>query len=260
MHFVDTHSHLSREYFPDDFNDVVKRALEANVPQIVIPCVNAHSIASLMEAANQYPQNLFPLIGLHPTDITESYRQDLAFMESFLNDPRVAGIGEIGIDLYHDTSFRSEQQEVFYTQLGWARDLEMPLSIHIRNGYEDAINILNKFGNTLWKGVLHCFSGGIQEAEWAIRHGFALGIGGVVTFKNNKLQNIVKHVGVEHIVLETDAPFLAPAPHRGTRNESKYIPLIAAKVAEICNLTIEETALITTENSQRIFNKLNTKD
>ena len=259
MNFVDTHTHLSREYYPDDFDEVVARAIEAGVTQAIVPCVNAQSINSLFEAADQYPQHLFPLIGLHPTDITETYREDLALMESLLTDPRVAGIGEIGIDLYHDTSLRSEQQEVFYTQLTWARERNMPLSIHIRSGYEDALDIFNKFGNVQWSGVLHCFSGGIQEAEWAIRHGFALGIGGVVTFKNNKLQEIVKAVGPEHIVLETDAPFLAPTPHRGTRNESMYIPLIAAKVAEVFNLPLEEIARITTENSQRIFQKLKTE-
>lgn len=256
MNFVDTHTHLSREYYPDDFDEVVARAIAAGVTQAIVPCVNAQSISCLFEAADQYPKNLFPLIGLHPTDITETYRQDLALMKGLLDDPRVAGIGEIGIDLYHDTSLRSEQQEVFYTQLSWARELDMPLSIHIRSGYEDALAIFNKFGNVQWKGVLHCFSGGIQEAEWAVKHGFTLGIGGVVTFKNNKLQDIVKAVGPKHIVLETDAPFLAPTPHRGTRNESAYIPLIAAKVAEVCDLPLEEIARITTENSQRIFQKL----
>ena len=256
MNFVDTHTHLSREYYPDDFDEVVARAIEAGVTQAIVPCVNAQSIDSLFDAANQYPQHLFPLIGLHPTDITENYRQDLALMESRLTDPRVAGIGEIGIDLYHDTSLRSEQREVFNTQLTWAYERHMPLSLHIRDGYEDALQILNSFGNTTWSGVLHCFSGGIQEAEWGIKHGFALGIGGVVTFKNNKLQDIVKAVGPEHIVLETDAPFLAPTPYRGTRNESMYIPLIAAKVADIFGLPVEEIARITTENSQRIFQKL----
>lgn len=257
MHFVDTHSHLYKEYYPDDLEDVINRAREAQVMQAILPCVNSHSISDIFAAVDQYPQMLFPLIGLHPTDVFENYKEELKIMESYLSDPRVIGIGEIGMDLYHDDNFRAEQREVFYTQLQWARELNMPISVHIRSGYEDAIELFNKFGQVKWNGILHCFSGGIQEAEWAVKRGFYLGVGGVVTFKNNKLQEIVKLVGPEHIVLETDSPFLAPVPHRGTRNESAYIPLIAAKVAEVCEVSVEQIMQITTENSFRLFPQLN---
>ncbi len=253
MYFIDSHGHICNEYYTEDFNSVMERAIAARVEKIILPCVNAQSIPCIFDAVEQYPQHLFPLIGLHPTDITENYLEDLALLENQLTRPEVVGIGEIGMDLYHDTSYKEIQQKVFYRQLTWAKERNFPLSLHIRSAYTEAITILKKFNQHDLRGVLHCFSGGIQEADWAVRHGFALGIGGVVTFKNNKLQEIVKHVGIENIVLETDAPFLAPTPYRGQRNESSYIPIIAQKVADILETSIEEVAEKTTQNAEKIF-------
>ena len=168
-------------------------------------------------------------------------------------DRNIVGVGEIGLDFYHDRDFEREQQIAFRRQLDWARDRDLPLSLHIRNGYNEAIPILDSYPAGSLRGVLHCFSGGIQEAEWAARHGFAIGIGGIVTFKNSKLQELVPRIGLDRIVLETDAPYLAPTPHRGTPNESSYIPLIAMKIAEIVGVSVKEVMERTTANAMRLF-------
>lgn len=253
MYFIDSHAHICTEYYTEDFDEVVKNAIDARVEKIILPCVNVQSIKHILDAAEKYPQHLFPLIGLHPTDITENYKEDLVTLGKQLSHPQVVGVGEIGMDLYHDTQYKEIQKEVLYHQLSWAKELNLPLSLHIRSAYADALEILKKFSNCNLRGILHCFSGGIQEADWAIKSGFILGIGGVVTFKNNKLQDIVKHVGLENIALETDSPFLAPTPYRGQRNESAYIPIIAQKVADIFETSIERVAEITTHNVESIF-------
>lgn len=253
MEFIDSHGHIYHEYYEEDFHEVVKRALDAQVTKILLPCVTSHSLKDIFDAAELYPQHLFPMVGLHPTDIPEDYENELRTLQGHLSDSRVVGIGEIGMDLYHDTSMLEQQKIVFERQLEWAVELGMAVSLHIRSAYSEAMEILRRFEGTNLRGILHCFSGGIQEAEWGIRHGFLLGIGGVVTFKNNKLQEIVKQVGLENLALETDSPFLAPTPHRGTRNESSYIPIIAQKVADVCECSIEHVAEVTTSNVKRIF-------
>lgn len=259
MRFIDSHGHIYREYYKEEFNDVVQRALDAQVTKIMLPCVTSKDLKDILDAAEQYPQHLFPMVGLHPTDIPEEYETELALLESHLDDSRVVAIGEIGMDLYHDTSRVAEQRIVFERQLNWAVAKGLPTSLHIRSAYAEALEVLKKFEGSGLRGILHCFSGGIQEAEWAVRHGFLLGIGGVVTFKNNKLQDIVKSVGLEHIALETDAPFLAPTPYRGQRNESAYIPLIAQKIADIFECPIEQVAEVTTNNVEQMFQRLQTQ-
>ena len=252
--FIDTHAHLCEEYYHDTLDQVVQRALDARVDPIILPGVNATGIPELLESTDRYKGHIYPLIGLHPEDTKADYNEELQTIAGYLDDPRVIGIGEIGLDFYFSREFEKEQIEVFDIQLGWAKERQMPLSLHIRNAYEEAIPILKKYDHSGLKGVLHCFSGGIQEAQWGIRFGFALGVGGVVTFKNNKLQDIVKEVGLKHIVLETDAPYLAPVPYRGKTNESSYIPIIAQKVAEVTGESIETVMAVTTENAKKIFN------
>lgn len=253
MRFIDSHGHLYREYYEGDLDAVVKRAIEAQVTKILLPCVSSLSLKDIFDAVEQYPQHLFPMIGLHPTDIPDDYETELALLEKQLARPNVIAVGEIGMDLYHDTSKLEQQKVVFEKQLRWAVERELPVSLHIRSAYGEAMEILRKFEGTRLTGILHCFSGGIQEAEWAIRHNFLIGVGGVVTFKNNKLQEIVKRVGLEHIAMETDSPFLSPTPYRGTRNESAYIPIIAQKVADVCECSIEHVAEVTTANVERVF-------
>jgi TatD DNase family protein len=252
--FIDTHAHLCKEYYPDTLDQVVRRAIDARVDPIILPGVNAAGIPELLESADRYKGHIYPLVGLHPEDTNAHYLEELNTIASYLDDPRVIGIGEIGLDFYFSREFEQEQLKVFDLQLGWAKERQMPLSLHIRNAYEEAIPVLRKYDRSGLKGVLHCFSGGIQEAQWGIRFGLALGVGGVVTFKNNKLQDIVKEVGLKHIVLETDAPYLAPVPYRGKTNESSYIPIIAQKVADITGESLDTVMAVTTENAKKIFN------
>jgi TatD DNase family protein len=252
-YYIDSHAHLYREYYPDDFREVIQRAIEQRVEKVILPCVSAESLPDIFEVTQQFPKNLFPLIGLHPTDVNQHFKSQLAILEKHLGAHGVVGIGETGIDLYHDKTFYAEQLVAFEVQLSWAKDTCLPLSIHIRDGFNEALSVLKKFKSVPLRGVLHCFSGGIQEARWAIDNGFLLGISGVVTFKKNKLQELVKEVGINAIALEIDAPFLAPDPHRGKRNESAYIPLIAEKIAEVLQISVEEVMRVTTENVERIF-------
>lgn len=256
MYFIDTHTHIYRESYPDNFEEVVQRAIDNDVTRMILGCVNSQTPAQINEAVALFPDNMFALVGLHPEDTKENFEEELALLEPHIEDDNVIGIGEIGLDYYWDRTFEQQQQEVFYRQLCWARDRQMPLSLHIRNAYPDAIRILQQFKDGELAGVMHCFSGGIQEAEWAVKHGFALGVGGVVTFKNNKLQELLPQIGLEHIVLETDAPYMAPVPHRGKTNESSYIPIIAQKLSEIFNVSLETIADQTTATARRIFAKL----
>jgi TatD DNase family protein len=252
-YFIDSHAHLYREYYPEDFKEVIQRAIDHRVEKVILPCVSAESLPDIFEATDQFPNHLFPLTGLHPTDVNQDFKSQLAVLENYLEDKRVVGIGETGIDLYHDKTFYAEQLMAFETQLHWAKTTRLPLSIHIRDGFNEALSVLKKFKGDGLRGILHCFSGGIQEAKWAIDNGFLLGISGVVTFKKNKLQDIVKEVGLTAIALETDAPFLAPDPYRGKRNESAYIPLIAEKIAAVLETSVEEVMKITTKNVEEIF-------
>lgn len=256
MTFIDTHTHLYREYYPENFEEVVQRAIDADVTQMILGCVNSETPAQINDAVSIFPDNMFALVGLHPEDTKENFEEELALLEPHIDDANVIGIGEIGLDYYWDHTYEKQQQEVFYRQLCWARDRRMPLSLHIRNAYSDAIHILQRFKPGELSGVMHCFSGGIQEAEWAVNRGFAIGVGGVVTFKNSKLQELLPKIGLEHIVLETDAPYMAPVPYRGKTNESSYIPLIAQKLAEIFQVSLSDVADQTTANARKIFTKL----
>jgi TatD DNase family protein len=253
-YYIDSHAHLCREYYPNDFQEVIQRAIEQRVEKVILPCVSAESVPDILEVSEQFPKNIFPLIGLHPTDVNRDFKSQLAILEKHLDNKRIVGIGETGIDLYHDKSFYAEQMIAFETQLHWATALQKPLSIHIRDGFNEALSVLKKFKSASLRGVLHCFSGGIQEAKWAIDHGYLLGISGVITFKKNRLQDIVKEMGVTALALETDAPFLAPEPYRGKRNESAYIPLIAEKIATVLEIPVEEVMEKTTTNVENIFN------
>ena len=255
-YFVDTHSHLYREYYPDDLESVIRRAVDANVRKIILAGVDQQTPALIAEAAGLFPENIYGLVGLHPSDVREDYETVLDELKNHFEDRNIVGVGEIGLDYYHDRDFEKEQQVVFKRQLDWACEMQLPLSLHIRNAYSEAIPILNQYKTGSLTGVLHCFSGGIQEAEWAAQHGFAIGVGGIVTFKNSKLQEIVVKTGLDNIVLETDAPYLAPTPHRGTTNESGYIPLIAQKIAELLGVPVRTVMEKTTENALRIFSKI----
>jgi TatD DNase family protein len=256
MNFIDSHTHLYREYYPENFEEVIQRAIDANVKQMLLACVNRETPDQIQEVVKLFPENLFAMVGLHPSDVREDYLDVLSYLQTRLDDPNVVAVGEIGLDFYYDRIFEAQQKDAFCQQLRWARDLQLPLSLHIRSAYNEAIEILQQFKPGELSGIVHCFSGGIQEAKWAVARGFAIGIGGIVTFKNSKLPELVKEIGLEHIVLETDAPYLAPTPHRGKPNESAYIPLIAQKIAEIFDVSVREVMEQTSHNVYRIFKKL----
>jgi TatD DNase family protein len=254
MELVDTHTHLYLEEFASDRQQVVENAISAGVTRMMLPNIDKTSIDPMLELAEMFPQNCFPMIGLHPTSVKADYMNELAIVEKWIMERKFYGIGECGIDLYWDKSFAIEQEFVFRHHIDLARSYELPLIVHIRDSFNEVIKILKDVNKQDLKGIFHCFSGSVEQARQAISLGFSLGLGGVVTFKNNKMQETLKHIDLEHLVLETDAPFLAPMPYRGKRNEPSYIPLIAQIVAEIKELPVEEIAKATTNNAKKLFN------
>lgn len=261
---IDTHSHLYDEAFDADRAVVLQRCLEAGVDTLLLPAIDPETYdkMSVVEAGKTSSQRLggdegtvstYYMMGLHPTSVKKDWRMQLAEAERRLfAEPRhFVAVGEVGLDFYWDRTFEREQVEALEIQMGWARQLNLPLCLHVRKAYEEMLHLLPKEGLT---GVMHCFGGDLRQALRAIERGFYIGVGGVVTFKNAGLAEVVREVPLERIVLETDCPYLAPVPHRGHRNESSYIPLIAQKVAELKGLSLEEVAQQTTLNAKHLFN------
>lgn len=253
MIFIDTHTHIYLDEFDQDRHLIVEKAVQSGVKYMLLPNIDSSSMQPLLSMANDFPDHCFPMTGLHPTSVKENYREELKAVENSLNEHKFYGIGECGMDFYWDKTFVTEQEFVFRHQIELALAHKLPLIVHIRDSYNEVIRILKEVNKPELKGIFHCFSGSIEQARQAIDLGFSLGLGGVITFKNNKMQETLKHVDLKHLVLETDAPFLAPAPHRGKRNEPSYVPLIAAKVAEIKEIDIEEVARETTRNALQLF-------
>ncbi len=249
--FIDTHGHLYAEEFDSDRDEVVARALSQGVETIILPDIDSSTRESMFQLEAEYSKNMHALIGLHPTSVKDDYKQEIRLIEKELLQRTFIGIGEIGLDYYWDTSMRSEQIYSFEYQLGLAQDLHLPVVIHSRKSLDDIFISLKRFPQV--QGILHCFPGDTNHAKRAIDMGFKIGVGGVVTFKNAKLAEVVKEIGVENIVLETDAPYLTPAPHRGKRNESSYIPIIGNFIANLMELPIEEIATLTTNNAKKLF-------
>lgn len=256
MDFVDTHTHLYLDEFNEDRSTVVENAIRAGVGRMMLPNIDSATVLPMLSLCDAYPENCFPMIGLHPTSVKENYKDELAAMECWLLDRKFYAIGECGIDLYWDKTFATEQEFVFRHHIDLARAYDLPLIVHIRESFNEVIKILKDVNKPDLRGIFHCFSGSVEQAKQAIGLGFCLGLGGVITFKNNKMQETLKHIGTEHLLLETDAPFLAPVPYRGKRNEPSYIPLVAEKVAEIKGISVEEVARVTTENALRLFTNL----
>jgi TatD DNase family protein len=255
MKFVDTHCHLYLPEFADDMQAGIQKAIDTGVTKILLPNIDSTSWQPMLELVNQHPGICFPMAGLHPTSVLpESFDSEMAEVKRQLETGNYIAVGEIGIDLYWDKTHQGLQEEVFLTQLQWAKKYKLPVAIHVRKSFDEVWQILKPETGPDLKGVFHCFPGDEMQARRVIDAGFLLGIGGVVTFKNSGLQKVVTAVGTEHIILETDAPFLAPAPYRGKRNEPAYIPIIAEKVAELCGLSTKEVADITTRNALKLFN------
>jgi TatD DNase family protein len=261
MNFVDTHTHLYSEEFDPDRDAVVRNAVEKGVTRLILPAIDLTYHERMMDLANRYPGHCFPMIGLHPTSVKSNYREDLDFIGNRLAEERERfyGIGEIGIDLYWDKTHAKEQEDTFEIQLDWAVQYGLPVAIHTRNSFDIATGIIRKKNDPRLKGIFHCFGGSVEQAKQAIELGFLLGIGGIITYKNSGLQRVVAETSLEYLVLETDAPWLPPVPHRGQRNESAYLPVIAQKIAEIKQLSIEEVAEKTTQNAISLFNLNNMK-
>jgi TatD DNase family protein len=253
MRLIDTHSHLYLDDFEEDIDDTIQRAVDVNVDRIILPNIDSATVEPMLKLVEKYTQICFPLLGLHPTHVKENYNIELEKVFKQFDRYLYKGIGEIGIDLYWDRTYLEEQIYVFEKQLGFALNRNLPVVIHARDSFDIIFESVKKVEFRGLRGVFHAFTGDGYQAENVIRNGFKLGIGGIVTFKNSNLAEVVKSVGLEHIVLETDSPYLAPVPYRGKRNESSYIRIIAGKIAEIKKINIEEVAEITTKNAVQLF-------
>ena len=258
---IDTHSHIYEPEFNADREDVIMRARQAGVDYILLPNINAGSIEQMLDLCRQYPGYCFPMIGLHPTDIEHAtYKKDLANMEALLeaSDHPFIAIGEVGLDYYWDKTHAKEQGEVFRTQIEWAIKYHLPLSIHARNAHHQLVAALTEYSGERLSGVFHCFGGTKEEAHELLQFpDFMLGIGGVVTYKKSILPETLVDVPLERIVLETDAPYLAPVPYRGKRNESAFVAETLRKIAQIYNVSEQEAEVITNNNAKRIFQRIN---
>jgi TatD DNase family protein len=254
MQLIDTHTHLYLPEFDKDRDEAVKRAIGNGVSKMLLPNIDALSVNPMLAAVEKYPGLCYPMIGLHPTSVNEDYLLLLDELESLLPKHKFVAIGEIGIDLYWDKTFKEEQLISFRRQIALALANNLPVVVHSRQAFPEVFSVLGEFKATALKGVLHAFSGNINDAKKAVEMGFMLGIGGIVTFKNSGLDKTIKEIGPQNLILETDSPYLTPAPFRGKRNESSYICIINKKLAEIFGMSVEEIAKITYSNSVSLFN------
>ncbi len=253
MILTDTHTHLYSEAFDDDRDAMIQRALAAGVQRFFIPAIDASYTKAMLELKKNYPDNMFLMMGLHPTHVKENYKEELAHVASMLASDDYYAVGEIGIDLYWDKTFLIQQQEAFRFQIQLAKKHNLPIVIHCREAFDEVFEILEmEKGEDLY-GIFHCFTGTLEQAKRAISYGMKLGIGGVVTFKNGKIDTFLNQIDLKHLVLETDAPYLAPVPYRGKRNESVYIVKVLEKLADIYGVSQEELAAVTTANSKEVF-------
>ena len=254
MILTDTHTHLYSEQFNEDIDTVIQNSINKGITRFFLPNIDSTSIGGMLKLGTDYPDNCFPMMGLHPTSVGANYKKELAIVEDWMNKQKFCAIGEIGIDLYWDKTFIKEQQEAFRFQIELAKKHDLSFVIHCRDAFDEIFEILDELNDTKMRGIFHCFTGTVEQANHIINYGdFKIGIGGVVTFKNSGLDKVVEQIDLKHLVLETDAPYLAPTPFRGKRNESTYLYTIAEKVADIYNISIEEVAKITTENSKQVF-------
>lgn len=253
MIITDTHTHLYSEQFEDDRNEMIHRAINAGVSRFFVPAIDSTYLNAMLDLEKSFPENIFLMIGLHPTHVKENFEEELAFVKHWLDKRSFYAIGEIGIDLYWDKTLLKQQQIAFKTQIAWAKEKNLPIVIHCRDAFDEIFEVLEEMKDDQLFGIFHCFTGNLEQAKKAISYHMKLGIGGVVTFKNGKIDQFLHEIPLEHIVLETDAPYLSPTPFRGKRNESSYITNVLDKLAEIYNLTSTEIAEITTQNSKNVF-------
>lgn len=254
MQFIDTHAHLYLDKFEADIDQVISNAIESGVTKMYLPNIDSSTIESMNNLVTKFPENCYPMIGLHPSDVKENYKEELAIVKEEAEKGKYIAIGEIGIDLYWDKTFIKQQQDAFAFQIELAKAHGLPIAIHARDSFDEIFEVLDQHNDDSLTGVLHCFTGNLAQAQRIIDYGgFKLGIGGVATFKNGGLDKVIPHIDLAHFVLETDAPFLAPTPYRGKRNESQYIPIVADKIAQMKGIKIELVAEATTQNALELF-------
>ncbi|MFI5164360.1 MAG: TatD family hydrolase [Bacteroidia bacterium] len=254
MSLIDTHTHLFSEEFDPDRTETVHRAISAGVKKFFLPNIDSSSIASMLALEKQFPKNCFAMMGLHPCSVNGQYEDELKIVEDWLGKRKFSAVGEIGMDYFHDKTFILQQKDAFSKQIDFAKRYSLPIVIHQRECFDDAFEIVQSKNDKNLKGIFHCFTGTIEQANKMIAlGGFKLGIGGVVTYKNSGLAQVLKQIELNHLVLETDSPYLTPVPHRGKRNESSFITFVAQKIAEIKEISVEEVTEITTQNAEETF-------
>ncbi len=256
MHLIDTHTHLYLKEFDEDREEMIQRAFDEGVEKIYLPNIDKSTYNNMMDLVQTYPQHCYPMAGLHPGSVKADFEAELEFVLSKLEtEDHFVGVGECGLDYYWDTTFKEQQRAAFTQQLKWGKQFKLPVVIHTRESFQDAIELVEQEKDADLRGIFHCFGGSTTEAQRVIAAGFYLGIGGVLTFKNSGLDTTMEQLDLERVVLETDSPYLAPVPYRGKRNETAYIVNVADKLAEIHGMTVEELARITSENAENIFSR-----
>lgn len=251
--YIDTHAHLYVSEFDADRNEMMQRALNAGVKQVVLPAIDSETTAAMHALKKQFPKNIHLMMGLHPTHVKENVEEELVHVANELEKNNFVAFGEIGMDLYWDKTYQKEQQKAFAQQIDWALAYDLPIVIHCREAFDEIFEVLEGVVNQRLRGIFHCFTGNVAQAQRAIELNMLLGIGGVLTFKNSGLAETISKIPLAHLVLETDAPYLAPMPFRGKRNESAYLPLVAQRLAQVYQVSDEQVAQITTANAQKLF-------
>ena len=253
MKIIDTHTHLYLKQFKDDIDKVIQRSIDKGINKFIFSAIDSTHFDEMHDLKNKYPGSIYLMSGLHPTNVKENYKEELEFVVNSLMSHSYVAIGEIGIDLYWDKTYLKQQQHAFEFQIRLAIKNDLPIVIHCREAFDEIFEILDKENCSKLRGVFHCFTGTLEQANRAIDLGFVLGIGGVVTFKNGGIDKFLSQIDLKHIVLETDSPYLAPVPFRGKRNESSYITYVIDKLSEIYGLPIKEIASVTTKNAEKVF-------
>ncbi len=256
MQLIDTHTHLYLEDFDNDRKETIQRAINAGVEFMFLPNIDSGTHKAMMNLRDTFPDNCFPMIGLHPTSIDDNYIKELNFVEKELAKNKYIAIGEIGIDLYWDKTYQKQQEEALRIQLEWAEDLNLPVAVHVRESFDEVFAILDKVNTPRLKGVFHSFTGNYEQAQKALSYEFMIGVGGIFTFKNSGLDKVIGKIDTKHLILETDSPYLAPTPMRGKRNESAFLVHIAQKLADINKTSLENIAEITSTNALGLFSEV----
>jgi len=250
---IDTHSHIYSTDFLHDLDEVIQRAYSNDVRKIILPNIDSSSVKNLLNLVDTYPHICIPLMGLHPTSVNHDYQEELQVVEYWVKKRKFYGIGEIGIDLYWDKSFLDEQTHAFRFQLDLARQNKLPVVIHVRDSFDEVYQVITEMNDDNLTGIFHSFSGTLEQAQMVVDLGFKIGVNGIVTFKKSGLDDVIRQIDPSHLVIETDSPYLTPAPFRGKRNESSYLVYIAQKIADLHRMTVGDIAKITTENARKIF-------